>query len=921
MHSQHSTSWNNNIYRSDILPPTTVKKSVKESDKWQRAMLNAFEHIGVTQFNENIEFMDYYRMVEGDLAYQELAEVVPQMENIQDLLDGVGIPAFMKHYDIIGILINSIVGKYIDYQDKFHITDTGEVADNEFLRFKTDEINSHLKNVLENHIQRKLAERGIDPKGQQFQSQEEQQQFIQQLEQIRKEITPKDLEDSTKTKFKSKGRIWAEATLEKDKEHFNLQNNFEKQELKDKLLTGRYFRHYRLRYDSYEPERWDPRNTFISKELDSKYPQKGEYIGRLHFMTPGEVIRIYGHHLDSKQQKDIIGGNPTWQNFVGDGMFSGSINEAIEKNFVKPQRVPFSNFYDYNFNLGLQDDLGIPMGEYTSLEKGSNGETRDRFLPRIMGDNHGRYNYYANVLRSDFEHRRDLCQVTEVYFRAYDLYGYLTYENEFGRVVTELVSEDILPEFLKENDIKQTYKESLVDIVEEFEVNTLKWFYKPVVYEGVKIQANLAEKPIYLYCKPCDHQIKGDSEFDVHLPVGGYIGKSLAKRIAPYQSAYNLCMNQIFNLLEKEIGMFFLMDINLLPSEFEGYGDAKESLMHLRNIAKDAGIFPVQTSGDTQKNQNHFQSFGVHSITYMQEINTRVQLAEFYQRKAFETIGINPQMSMEPTKYETATGVRQSTEASFAQLSDILSDFGDGNRNTLELHLSVAQYAQSNKKDISLMYTKSDASIEYLKLQDPEFPLRRLGLIPSADSKKRKELEEFKMYLMNTNTLGADTLEIAKLIGSDAMSELIEVAAKSREEREAQEAEKHQRQLQLQEQQAEAERIREAEEWERNEVSKERDRQARKEIELIDATGRAASKDANEASFDEIEQRRDEFLQKETNANRQAEKDLREFKHKERTTDKEFALKMEKLKLQAKQLEQRQKETKAKVEVAYANKN
>jgi hypothetical protein len=884
-------------------------------------MLDAFEHIGMTQFNENVEFVDYYRMVEGDLAYQELAEVIPQMDNVQDLLDGVGIPAFMKHYDIIGILINAIVGKYIDYQDKFHITDTGEVADNEFLRFKSDELNGHLTNILENHINMKFAERGIDPAGQQFNSEEEQQQFLQQLDQIRREITPKDLEDSTKTKFKSKGRIWAEATLEKDKEHFNLQNNFEKQELKDKLLTGRYFRHYRLRFDSYEPERWDPRNTFISKEMDSKYPQKGEYVGRLHLMTPAEAIRIYGQYLDSTQQKEILGGNPTWQNFVGDGMFSGSITQAIEKNFVKPQRVPFSSFYDYNFNLGLQDDLGIPMGEYTSLEQGSNGETRDRFLPRIMGDNHGRYNHYAKVLRSDFEHRRDLCQVTEVYFRAYDLYGYLTYENEFGRVVTELVSEDILPEFLKENNIKQTYKESLTDIIEDFEVNTLKWFYKPVVYEGVKIQANLAEKPIYLYCRPCEHQIKGDSEFDVHLPVAGYIGKSLAKRIAPYQSAYNLCMNQIFNLLEKEIGMFFLMDIGLLPSEFDGYGDAQEALMSLRNIAKNAGIMPVQTSGDTQKSNNTFNNFSVHSITYMQEINTRVQLAEFYKSKAFETIGINPQMSMEPTKYETATGVRQSAEASFAQLSDILTDFGDGNRNTLELHLSVAQYAQSNKKDISLMYTKSDASIEFLKLQDPEFPLRRIGLIPSADSKKRKELEEFKAYLRNTNTLGADTLEIAKLIGSDAMSELIEIAAKSREERQAQQEQEHQRQLQLQQQKSQADQQLEAEQWERQEISNERDRQARKEIELIDATGRATSKDANSASFDEIEQRRDEFLQKENSANRQAEKDMKELKHKEKTTDRQFALQMEKLKLQAKQLEQRQKESRTKLEIAYANKN
>lgn len=914
-----ASNWINNIYRSDILPPTTVNKKTKEGKKWQKAMLDSLEHLGITQLRENLEFVDLYRMVEGDMSYKELAEVLPQLDGIQDLLDGVGIPTFLKHYDLIGIIVKAIVGKYIDFQDKFHITDTGEIAQNDFLRFKDEELQKSIVNIVNNYVELKMAEEGLSAEGKTFDSEEEQQQYIQQLQQRQQELTPKDSERDTKVKFKTAGVRWGEATVVQDKEKFNLLN-IEKEELKDKFLTGRCFRHYRLRFDSYEPERWDPRNTFFSKEVDSKLPQKGEYIGRVHFMTPSEVIRFYGHKIDSKKQKELLGGNTSWQNFVGDGQFSGSIGQALRSNFVKPQRVPFSNFYDYNMALGFQDELGIPMGEHTAFNNDGTTSQYESNISRMIGDTHGRYNFYARVLRDDFVHRRDLCQVTEAYFRAYDLYAYLTYENDYGRIVTELVSEDILSDFIKENNIKQTFKESLEDIVTDFEVGTLKWFYKPVVYEGVKVQSGNLKEPLYLYCKPCDHQIKGDSDFDVHLPVGGCIGKSEAKRMLPFQESYNLCMNQTVSLLEKEIGMFFLMDVNLIPSEFEGQGDAQESLLNLRNAAKDLGIMPVATSGDAQKNSNNFNQFSVYDISYTKEINNRIQLAEFYKSKAFEVIGLNPETLMQPSKYETAEGVRQSTEASYAQISEIYEDFSDVTRNNWELHLSVAQYAQSNKKDLSLMYTKSDASIEYLKMNDPEFPLRRMGIIPSEDSKKRKELEEFKTYLMNTNTVGDDTLEIARLIGSDTMSEVLEIAKKERENRELREQQQHERASELQQQKAQIEEEQEVKKWERNEHSKQKDREARKDIEAISAAGRASSKDATDESFDKIKEFREMDL-KEQSMNKQAEKDLRQFKLQEKSKSDDFKLRLEKLKLDAQQLKERAKKRKSDEYIATVNKN
>lgn len=910
------TNWVNNIYRTETLPPMHVDKKTKESDKWQQAVMDSFEHLASIQFKENMEFYDYYRMVDNDISYQELSEVIPQLSDLEELLDGVGIPTFIKHYDLIGLIIRAIVGKYISIQSKFHITDTGEVAENEFLRFKNEEINKVITNVIENRVNIELAKKGINPKGQQFQSEEEQQQFMQQLEEEKRKLVPQDLDRDLKTTFKSKGRKWGEATLERDRELFDL-SYIEKEELKDKLISGRYFREYVMTGDSYKPESWSAKNTFFSKETGALLPQKGEYVGRLHFMTPGEIEAKYGHEIDAKTLRQVLGGNDNWKAYSGELSGPNPIGKTITGNFVDTARVPFAGVFDYNFYLGMQDELNMPLGNYTDVKT---GETTDRYLPRIHGDHTGRYTNYAKVLRSDFIHRTDLCQVTEVYFRAYDLIGYLTYENDFGATVTEIVTEDILDEFLKDNNIKATLKQSRVDIIDEFELNTIKWVYKAFSYEGVKISAQGMVKPLYLYCRKTKFQIRGDSDFEVLLPVGGYIGKSFAKRIAPYQASYNLCMNQITSLLEKEIGMFFLFDVNLIPSEYQNFGDVTDSIIHIRNLAKDIGLMPVATSGDAQKDQTYFNQFAAHDVSFTKQISSRVELAGFYQNKAYEAVGITGQMMAEPTKYETASGVKISQDASFAQIAEIYEDYEVGNKGCLELHMSIAQFSQSTGKDNSIMYTKSDASIEFLKISDPELPFRRLGLLPATNSKKRKELEDFKSYLMQTNTLGADTLEVARLISSDVMSEALEIARVERENRQEQEEMNHRRTMEQQQQDAQIREQEDATKWERQEQSKERDRQARKDIEYIKAAGIASGDETSDLAYDELRKIRED-ARKDTSINNQYEKDKEEFRLKESNSTSRIKLEEEKLRLKAEEIQNKRREIETKRYTSEINKN
>lgn len=916
----YNYDFSRNIGGSDNLPPPTASKKDKAKDSWKKSVLDGFENIAIVQFNENLKFVDYYRMIEGRMAFRELAEVAPQLESLDDLLNGVGVPTFIRHYDIMGQVVNTIVGSYTDRSFKYHITDTGEFGQNEFLRMQDDKVSKSLQEILDFHVKKGLAEKGLTIEGKKFASEEEQMQFLQQLQAEQQKLTPKDLESSISTPFKTSAVKWGEATLDKDREVMNL-GRLCRRELRDKLLSGRCFREYLIGYDKYTAKTWNPKYVFFSKELDNDYVQRGEYVGKYEPLTPSEVIDQYGHEISTDIQKKILGGNEEYKNFVGtiEGA-AGSIHEAINSNFVKRVTVPYAGYFENEFYTQMEDFTGVPLGESTMFNKDGSTSTYDSWLPRRYGRNFSRYSDYARLIRDDFEHRSDHCMVTKVYFKARDKWGFLTYENEYGRIETAEVTEDILSEFLKENNIKQTYKETIVDAISEFEPNTLKWMYRPVVYEGVKIQSPYLEQPLYVYCRPMDHQIKGDSEFDVLLPVAGFVGQGIAEKIEPYQSMYNYCMNQIVSLMEKEIGMFFLMDVNMIPSEFDGHGDAEDGLMNLRSMAKDIGIMPVAMAADNGKPNSPFNQFSSYNVSYANEMNQRIAMAEVAQRKAYETIGINPQMLSQPTKYETAEGVKLNQDVSFAQISEIYEDFELYLQGALELHLSVAQYCQSFNKDASLFYTKSDASLTFLKEADPTISLRTLGIMPSNDNHKRKEAETFKSLLLNNNTLGSDTIELAKLIQSDAMSDMIKIAEDAKNRQMAEKQTDFQRQQSLIQQDAENKKRLSEEEYIREEQSKDKDRTNKIYLETIKAQGRAADKDADATSVAVINAASETAL-KSQDLEHKIKTDVKELNLKEQELEFKREQAREELKLRARQLQEQIANRMSRETIALVNKN
>lgn len=840
------------------LPARYFSKPSKLSNKIKEVFMDAFEDEALLQFRENIErFGDYYRMYDGELSTVELREFAPYLEQmgVTDLFDGYDIPSNVYHHDLIGRVIKAFVGKLSDMEDKFFITDLGEEGQSDFLKSLEGIYHDILSKLIQIAVQRGFAKEGIDPNSQQqFQSEEEQQQYLMMLQQKEEELSPDSAVKALKTSFKSAGAKWGEATLEKDEAELDFKAIYAEL-LKNFLLSGTIASIVKIYENNYKKFAIDSRQVFHSKDVSTKYLQDFDYAGILSYMNDTQVISEFGDFFNTKETEEILGGKDgKWYlDDYEDEYGHTSPKKFLSGNFGFVEDVPYHGYRHAKMMRRLQDMSGEPMGFTRRMSE--TGEFVD--TPSYITDLGGVHYQYNNVfhIENRFIPNNNLFQVTDVYFKAYEPVGFYFHETEEGFPTMTVVDSDINREMLRENGVKEIKTMSYKELSEEQPVNTIVWTTRAKVWRGVKISSPRLKRSYYPIFEPMEFQITGDNDFDVKLPITGYVGKGIAENMSWAQYGFNVALNQSRQLMEKELGMFFSIDLMSLPTSIQESGEVEDVMMNMRNMAKTIGLLPTMSNpDDLQNGGNHRNLFGVHNVSHQNEIQTRLQLADYYEVKCYQAAGLNMAKELSDTKHVTATGIKLSNETMSNQIADVFDQFNSFVRTDKIQHLSVAQYAQSNGHDISLYYTKSDATIEWLNFTDEhKIPFRRLGLTITSDSKRRKEFEDVKMWLLNNNTMQGDIKALIDLTTSDTMSYLLESANEAREYAQEQAQIEHQNQMQQIQANAEAQEAIDQKRWERDEISKERDRQNKIQVERIESYGRAADANATAETFDRID--------------------------------------------------------------------
>ena len=909
---------------SASIPIQTIPKA-KKTDKWKRGVMDRMEEIARFQLARNLSLRDYRKMYEGRLVYQDLEDTTQVTQSIAEfrLESEASLPTYIKHFDIIGVIVNQLSGEYDNQKDGVRVDSIDNFSRSEYFREKNALIRKYTEDYFQLELKKGLILMGVNPEEQNFETDEERQQHAQHLqEQQNKLVRPDELERHLSKDFKTVIAEWAELTLEADKIRFDMED-MDLEELVDYLLTGRYFRHYHIGYDFYRPERWAPETVFFSQDLEIVYPQDGEYVGRLHFVSGAEILQRYGDRIPKNVQEKLYGYQV--EATSTDGV---SFKGSLSRHFGDTHIVPYHSYYKHDLAYRMQGPLGTPMGvEYRNNEDGEQ-EGRPTWL-----DNQDKYGHinerFATLLRDDIDVRTDIFQVTECYFRGAKMVGLLTIENDITEEPYQVeVEEDLLKDFLKDNNIKQLRTVSLQEAKENKELNTVAWFYVPQVWKGKKVNSGNTSliEDFYFDIEPLPFQIRGDSNiFDVKLPVAGIITSGMGEKIRPYQVKHNLAMNLIENALEKHVGSFMMFDLNFLMSQYKdqdgGGGTTADLIEDWRETIKDVGFgfydsSPANTGGQNPNSPVAQQM----RISFVEDVQYYIQLAEFYQKKAYEQIGITPSRLGSPDKYETTEGVQQGAKASYAQTERIYKKFNTAKRKEREIHLTVAQYCVTDNKDIVVDYTRPDGVRILKKFTDDNFWLRKINIIPINDSAQRKSLERFREMMIQNNTMNSDLLDYARLFTSDSFTTLVNHATQARERTEKQTSAQRQHEQMLLDKKLQAEEKTKANDQAFEASENQKDRLNNLREAEIQAAAKISDTNIDEKYLDRVEQ-----ISNENIAQEQKEKSLniqqQEVDRKKQNDDTQIDLALKELNLKAKEIEQRKQKMNNDRYIATVNKN
>jgi hypothetical protein len=742
----------------DPLPSQMLsyKDKVKNKKKWGRACVDSLEQLGMRQFYDNLRFIENYQMVNGKFMPHHYIEEEGYTDMITQLTREFDIPSTLRHYDIIGKLINNLTEKLAEFPDVFRVEELFEEDEtNEYVRTQTDLMHKSVQADINNEILGRLAAEGIDPNKQDFQSEDEAMQYQKEMQDKIQALTPPQIQKYMATTWQSQAEIWGEHQLTLDRQRYKL-DSLEHKEFRDMLFTDRCFRHYYLTPDGFEQETWNPINTFFHISPDVDWTEDGDYVGRIFYLTKADVINRYGWKLDDKQLKAL---------------------EDMDKD--QDETLDF-NGYPYKTYAPFADHKA-----YDIIRRGS-GYDPIQNIP-LLGDE-ALFNITGSL--PYVERNGGLYRVTEVYWMSQKKYGKAVYiDQDTGQLVKDVVDENfVLPDGWKE--VKGEYYDGN-------KINTVYWTYIDELWKGTKICFSVRDMDaIYLDLEPCDFQHRGDNNpFQAKLPVCGRIfnnrnaqSMSLVDLVKPHQVGYNMCMNQGYQIMEKEIGKFMVWDAAFFNTVKDWGGE--DALQKVTLMAKELGHVIADTSPANMKGGNPGNTLPkMIDMDLTAQLMSRFKIAEMFEQRALAQLGISDQFIGQVKATETAEGIKSSISQTQLTVQKYYTDFFEYKQRCLSMNLGIAQYVQANNRDFTINYTKSDQSRVFIKMFGTDLLLKDLHVYVVNSQQLLQQMQQLKQLFLGNNTTNASPLDLAEVITANSPAA---IKAKLKESYEKQQANEQQ---------------------------------------------------------------------------------------------------------------------------------
>jgi hypothetical protein len=860
-----------------LTQPIQFLPEKEKDEEWRAWNLDWLEFQGMKQLRRNARrLMKNYKLAKGIIDKTDyIVEEDNEMADLIDTLTKEDASALeLKFYPIIPNVVNVLANEFSKRSSRIMFKAVDDMSFNEMLEEKRKMVENVLLQDAERNMMIEMMNQGIELDS----------------EEMQKALAPDNLkqlpeiEGFFKKDYRSMIEEWASHQMSVDEERFKTQE-LEERAFRDMLITDREFWHFDMKEDDYELELWNPLLTFYHKSPDVRYISQGNWVGKMDMMSVSDVIDKFGWMMNQEQLEALEAIYPVRsagyavQGYQNDGTYYDG-TRSHEWNTQMP-------------SLGYR--------QYTSVYDSKFG-TGD-IVEWILSDSEDTIDFGKS----------HLLRVSTIYWKSQRKLGHLTKITEEGEIIQEIITEDYkITDKPQYNTV--IYKDKSKDNLIFGE--HIDWIWINETWGGIKIGPNRPAfwgtnnpggiNPIYLGLnggKPgkIPFQFKGDTTlYGCKLPVEGCVfgdrntrSTSLVDLMKPYQIGYNIVNNQIADILVDELGTVIMLDQNSLPRHSMGEDWGKNNLSKAYVAMKNFQMLPLDTSITNTENALNFQHYQVLNLEQTNRLLSRIQLATYFKNQAFETIGLNPQRMGATIAQETATGVEQAMNASYAQTEQYFIQHSDNLMPRVhQMRTDLAQYYHSKKPSVRLQYiTGADEKVHF-EMNGTDLLMRDLNIFCTTKTNSRAIMEQLKSLAINNNTTGASIYDLGNVIKSESIAELTGVLKSAEQKTNAQKQAEMQQQQQMQQEMLASQEKQKQMDMEFRAEQADLDRQANITIAEIRAAGYGAGVDINENKVsdyqDALKSIRDESrYQDQMNLKRESEMNKNSFNAQKLNLDKE----------------------------------
>jgi len=775
---------------SSLTQPIQFLPYKEKTDDWAAWNLDWLELQGIEFLRVNSRrLLKNYKLAKGIIDKTDyIVEPDNEYKDLMDTLTAENDSALeLKFYPIVPNVINVLTGEFAKRYSKVQFRAVDDASYNEMLDAKKVQIEEALLSEAESNLVTKMVEMGMDPSS----------------EEAQKQLSPEglkslpEIEDFFSKSYRSMVEEWASHQLAVDEERFKMQE-LEERGFQDMLIADREFWHFRMLEDDYDVELWNPVLTFYQKSPDQRYIADSNYAGKVDLMTVSDVVDRYGYLMDEKQLKSLQRVYPARS---AQYQVSGYQNDGAYYDATRS--------HEWNTNAP-----GLAYRQFTSNyweDPAAGGD----ILSEILNENEDISMWGEG----------DLMRVATIYWKTQRRIGHLTKIEDDGEVTQEIIDETFkkTKKAIYDTSIfKQKTKETLL------EGEHIDWIWINEVWGGVKIGPNLPAmwqssmgdnvNPIYLginRTKPgrLPFQFKGDNSlYGCKLPVEGRVfsdrntrSTSLVDLMKAYQVGYNMVNNQIADILIDELGTVIMFDQNALPRHSMGEDWGKNNYAKAYVAMKDFQMLPLDTSITNTENATNFNHYQTLNMEQTSRLMSRIQLANYFKEQCFDAIGINPQRLGGAVSAQTATGVVQAMQQSYAQTEMYFVQHSDHLMPRIhQMRTDLAQYYYSTNPSIRLQYISTEAEKVNFQINGTDLLLRDFNVFATTKTNHRAILENLKQMALTNNTTGASIYELGNIVKADNIAEVSDILKDSEARVKAQREQDMAQQREMQEQQIKA---------------------------------------------------------------------------------------------------------------------